>query len=123
MPIFHSQLSSVPSSTERLFRPIGDGCLEAAKSNLHENVLAPGTRIPLHQHAVEELIVCLEGSAECSFNGGPAEPYGAGSVLIIPAHTPHSITNTGSSLLRQIAFFPANRATEWLEPQGSVGPD
>jgi len=120
MPIFHSQLSTVPSTTERIFREIGREALGAGNSNIHENVLVPGSRIPLHQHEVEEIIVCLAGTATCSFNGGAPQSYGAGSVLIIPPNTPHTIINTGSDLLRQIAFFPADRNTHWLEPPGSV---
>jgi len=120
MPIFHEQLGSVPTDSERLFRAIGEGVLPGDCANLHENVIVAGARIPLHQHAVEEVIVCLAGTGQCSFNGGPPEDYGAGSVLIIPPGTPHSIVNTGSGLLRQLAFFPSDRQTLWIEPAGSV---
>lgn len=120
MPIFHSQLGTVPSTTERIFRAIGGDSLGKGMSNVHENVIVPGARIPLHQHRVEEVIVCLAGTAECSVNGGKPEPYFQGSVVIIPPNTPHTITNTGTELLRQIAFFPSDRQTEWLEPEGSV---
>lgn len=120
MPIFHDQLNAVPSITERIFREIGAGALAPGMSNIHENVLAPGARIPLHQHEVEEVIFCLAGTATCSFRGGEPQTYRQGSVVIIPPHTPHTIINTGSGLLRQIAFFPADRKTLWLEPSGSV---
>lgn len=121
MPIYHNQLETVPDGTERVLRPIANEALGAACGSVHENVVIAGATVPTHQHAVVEIIVCLSGTAECSFNGGAPEEYRSGSVLIIPPNTPHTIRNTGTELLRQLAFFPSgSMQTEWLEPQGSV---
>jgi quercetin dioxygenase-like cupin family protein len=77
--------------------------------------------VPLHEHAVEEVIVCISGTAECSFNGGAAQRYETGSVVIIPANTPHFLKNIGGGHLRQLAFFSAKAPkTQWHEPKGSV---
>jgi quercetin dioxygenase-like cupin family protein len=121
MPIRHNALGAEPKSTERVFVPIAGAPFGAGNFVAFENVLVPGAVIPLHQHAVEELLVCLAGEAECSFNGGPFEPYRAGSCVTIPANTPHTIRNTGAGELRQLSFFPAaDQRTHWIEPAGSV---
>src|SRR5690349_3784216 len=121
MPILHDMLSALPTSTERILSAIASPALGASSCSAYWNVVVAGAVIPLHKHAVEELIVCLSGSAECSFDGAEAEPYGAGSVIIIPANVPHTIRNVGSEPLRQIAFFAGiTPGTEWLEPQGSM---
>jgi len=70
---------------------------------------------------VEEVIVCLAGTAECSFNGGTPEKFQAGSVVIIPANTPHTIRNIGSTSLLQLSFLAGDPPqTQWLEEPGSV---
>ena len=121
MPIHHHMLGKMPSDTERILVPIANEELGAQSSSAYENVLSPGAEVPLHEHAVEEIIVCISGIAECSFNGGAAQRYEAGSVVIIPANTPHSLRNIGADHLRQLTFFSANTPkTQWHEPQGSV---
>lgn len=121
MPVHHNMLGKTPSVTERLLFPIADHVLGAQASLVYENVLNPGAMVPLHQHPCEEIIVCTAGVAECSLNGEPWQRYGPGSVLIIPADTPHSLRNIGSGLLRQLAFMPASvNHTVWLEHKGSV---
>jgi quercetin dioxygenase-like cupin family protein len=121
MPIHRNALGHQPTSTERVFARIAGGAQGGHTFIAFENVLLPGAVVPLHQHAVEEVLVCLAGEAECSFNGGSSEPYAAGSVVVIPANTPHTLRNTGPGEMRQLSFFPApSQDTVWLEPQGSV---
>jgi len=121
MPVHHNMLGRTPSSTERILFPIADQALGTHASLVYENVLNPGTTVPLHQHPYEEVIVCTAGAAECSFNGGPWQRYEPGSVLIIPPNTPHSLRNIGSGLLRQLAFMPTGEnQTVWLEHKGSI---
>lgn len=120
MPIHHDVLGALPTTTERVFRPIANERLGATSCSAYENVIVPGARIPLHKHAVEEVILCLSGAAECSFDGGAPEPYTAGSVVIIPPHTPHTIRNVGEDHLRQLAFYAGDPRPEWLEDPGSV---
>lgn len=124
MPVFHDQFATMPTSTERVLREIGEGHLQAGMCSLHENVIVPGAAVPLHRHGVQEVIVCLAGQAECSFNGGTPERYRAGSVVVIPANMPHTITNSGAEMLRQLAFFSSpDPQTVWLEPPGSIAFD
>jgi quercetin dioxygenase-like cupin family protein len=121
MPIHHNMLGHIPSDTERILFPIANQELGAESSSAYLNVLNPGAEVPLHEHPVEEIIVCLSGTAECSFNGGTSQRYETGSVVIIPANTPHSLTNIGAGHLRQLTFFSANDPkTQWHEPKGSV---
>ena len=121
MPIHHNMLGRTPSETERILFPIADQALGAESSSVYENVLSPGAEVPLHEHPIEEVIVCISGTAECSFNGGPWQRYETGSVVIIPANTSHSLRNVGSGYLRQLTFFSAStNKTQWHEPKGSV---
>ena len=121
MPIHHNMLGRTPSETERILFPIANQALGAESSSVYENVLNPGAEVPLHEHPIEEVIVCISGTAECSFNGGAWQRYETGSVVIIPANTPHSLKNVGPGYLRQLTFFSANtNETQWHEPKGSV---
>ena len=68
--------------------------------------IAPGDRIPLHTHDVDEAITVLEGTAETRL-GGETRRVGAGAVIFIPAGVPHGTTNAGVDPLRIHAVFPA----------------
>ena len=121
MPVHHNMLGQLPTETERILFPIASQSLGASASSVYENVFNPGAEAPLHQHPIEEVIVCISGTAECSIGGGAWQSYSAGSVLIIPANTPHRLRNTGSGYLRQLAFFAATtNETVWLEDKGSL---
>ena len=121
MPIHHNLLGAQLVSTERIFRPIADAARGAKYCSAYENVVVGGATVPMHRHAVEEIIICLSGTAECTFEGGQPEAYAQGSVVIIPAGKLHTIRNTGSSELRQLSFFAGpNPDTEWMESAGSV---
>jgi quercetin dioxygenase-like cupin family protein len=118
MPIHQGRLGAQPTTTERVFRPIAPS---ATASSAFENVVVEGAVIPVHAHAVEELIVCLEGRAECTFVGSPPEIYTAGSVVVIPAGARHTIRNLGPGPLRQLSFFAgAAPGTVWDDGAGSV---
>jgi quercetin dioxygenase-like cupin family protein len=121
MPIHHNLLGAQLATTERIFPPIANEALGARSCSVHENVVVAGATIPLHKHAVEEIIVCLAGTAECIIDGGKPESYSTGSVVIIPANTPHTIRNSEAAELRQLSFFAGlHPGTEWLEDRGSI---
>jgi len=84
------------------------------QSDIHENVLSPGVTIPWHFHETEEVIVVLEGSGECRTEQ-TTEKYSAGDVIILPPRVKHSLKNSGTTLIRQICFFPGDPATQFLE--------
>jgi quercetin dioxygenase-like cupin family protein len=70
--------------------------------------IAPGDRIPLHTHPINEVIVILEGDPEVTL-GDESRSVGPGGVVFIPAGTPHSTRNATTSLVRIHAMFPSVR--------------
>jgi quercetin dioxygenase-like cupin family protein len=68
--------------------------------------IAPGDRIPLHTHDVDEAITILEGTAVTRL-GEEARRVGPGTVIFIPAGVPHGTANAGDGPLRIHAAFPA----------------
>jgi mannose-6-phosphate isomerase-like protein (cupin superfamily) len=76
---------------------------------------APGDGPRLHQHDYDEVIVVQEGVGR--FTAGEQQvELGAGDTLVIPAGTPHSFVNIGSTVLRQVDIHASPVfETEWLE--------
>ncbi len=68
--------------------------------------IAPGDAIPLHTHEVDEAITILSGHAETRL-GEERRRVGAGTVIFIPAGTPHGTANAGDEPLQIHAVFPA----------------
>ena len=121
MPIHHDMLGSIPTATERTFVAVADGSLGTQTLSVHENVLNPDAVVPWHQHEVEEVIVCISGLGECTFQGSDSQRYRAGSVLIIPPRTLHTLRNIGTERLVQFAILGgASPGTKWLDTDGSV---
>jgi mannose-6-phosphate isomerase-like protein (cupin superfamily) len=74
----------------------------------------PGQGPGLHKHPYEEIFVTLEGEAMVVANGRELH-VAAGDVVIVPPHTPHGFTNSGSVPLRQIDIHVSPTfSTEWL---------
>jgi len=122
MPIHHAMLGTLPTATERTFTPLATPALGTSACSVHENILNVGAVVPLHRHPVEEVIVCLSGEGECTFEGQAPQAFRAGSVLIIPAGTAHTLRNVGHERLHQLAILAGREpGTQWLEPEGSVG--
>ena len=61
----------------------------------------PGQGPPLHTHPYVEVAFTLEGTATITV-GDDTREVNAGSVVIIPAKTPHRFVNSGAAVLRQI---------------------
>ena len=121
MPIHHNMLGSIPTSTERTFVAVANRTLGTQALSVHENVLNPEAVAPWHQHEVEEVIVCISGVGECTFQGRAPEQFRAGSVLIIPPRTLHTLRNIGAERLIQFAILGgASPDTKWLDTDGSV---
>ena len=70
--------------------------------------MAPGDRIPLHTHTVDEVVVVDEGAGETEV-GCRREAVSAGTLVFIPAGTPHRTANTGTETLRLHAAFASDR--------------
>ncbi|HYW26020.1 MAG TPA: cupin domain-containing protein [Terriglobales bacterium] len=74
----------------------------------------PGRGPALHRHPYDEVWVLDEG--EASFTAGDRTlAAGPGSVVVVPAGTPHSFRNTGGTPLRMTCIHTSPRfETEWL---------
>lgn len=121
MPIHHAMLGTLPSTTERTFTALATPALGTSACSVHENILNVGAVVPLHRHPIEEVIVCLSGEGECTFEGQEPQAFCAGSVLIIPPGTAHTLRNVGAGRLHQLAILAGREpGTQWLEPEGSV---
>lgn len=122
MPLLHDRLGTLPTVTERTFTTVADPAHGGARTvSVHENILDPGAVVPRHEHAVEEVIVCLDGEGEATLGDAAPEAYRQGSVLVIPPGTPHTLRNTGSGRLVQLAVMGGPETlTTWHEDKGSV---
>jgi quercetin dioxygenase-like cupin family protein len=77
--------------------------------------IAPGDRIPLHTHPINEVIVIGEGMPEIML-GDDVQEVGPGAVVFIRAGTPHGTRNTSTTPIRIHAMFPSERiGIEYLE--------
>lgn len=47
-------------------------------------------RYPLHQHPYAEILLTVEGRGEVEREGGEAQAWGPGTLLVMPPHTPHA---------------------------------
>ncbi|MDQ3646627.1 MAG: cupin domain-containing protein [Actinomycetota bacterium] len=65
-----------------------------------------GDRIPLHRHAVDEVVVILDGEAEVTLGDQKVFPA-PGDVVFIPAGAVHGHRNVGEGPLEIHATFPS----------------
>jgi quercetin dioxygenase-like cupin family protein len=72
--------------------------------------VAPGDRIPLHIHRVDEVIL-PRGRGRVQL-GDSVQSVDDGAVVFIPAGTPHGLANDGPEALSIQAVFPTT--TIWL---------
>lgn len=83
-----------------------DGRYVRTISILFEN-LAPGDRIPLHTHALDEAVVVETGGLEAVL-GTETNLLRPGTVVFIPAGTPHGWHNVSKEVARLHAVFPSD---------------
>ena len=92
-----------------------DGAAHGAHVSFFLNHTPPGSGTALHTHPYEETFIIQQGTvtfqvAQQTLHAGP------GDILIVPAHTPHKFTNTGSTTLHKISIHPvATMITDWLQ--------
>ena len=88
-----------------------------------QEVVAPGDRIPLHRHRVNEAVLIVLGDAEVTLEAEIIRPE-PGSTVFIPAGTTHGHRNVGTEPLHIIAIFPATQVDmEMLERNPAPGTD
>jgi len=83
--------------------------------------IAPGDRIPLHRHTIDEVLLFQSGRAEVRI-GEETFVVGAGSIAFVPAGEPHGTTNVGNEPVGLQAVFPSHAIDiEYLERNPAPG--
>ena len=95
-------LASFPFSPDRP----GETTDEADDYTVVYNELDPGKRIGRHTDGVDELFFVLAGTVEASVGDETATAEG-GTLAVIPAETPHHVTNVGDDTARMVGVFPS----------------
>ena len=71
----------------------------------------PGRGAKLHQHPYQEVFVLQEGRVTFTIGETTLE-VSAGHVVVAPANTPHTFTNTGTEPLQMISFHPSSQVIQ-----------
>ena len=68
-----------------------------------------------HRHPYEEVLILLEGTARFTVADETFD-VPAGTIVIVPAGTPHAFINLGPEPLCQVDIHPTTRiTTDWLD--------
>lgn len=86
-----------------------------------ETQLEPGASIPEHTHNVEETVLVLGGSAECTL-AGESFPLETGDATWIPAGQAHGFRNTGDSVLRIFWVYAGRDVSRTFSSTGQTVP-
>ena len=76
---------------------------------------APGAAFGRHKHPGEEIIYVIEGTLEYEI-GGKVTRVKAGDVLFVPAGTPHTAKNIGSTNAAELATYVVEKGKPLLTP-------
>lgn len=83
--------------------------------------IAPGDRIPLHKHTIDEVFFLDRGRVEATL-GENRETISSGAVVFVPAGQKHGFHNVGEGVARVHAVFPSQEITiEYLERNPAPG--
>jgi quercetin dioxygenase-like cupin family protein len=83
---------------------LADADVESLGAIMEE--IAPGDRIPLHTHPIDEVILYRSGSATITIGDDRCEVV-PGTVAFIPRGTPHRTENVGIEPASVFAVFPS----------------
>jgi quercetin dioxygenase-like cupin family protein len=75
----------------------------------------PGYVAPVHTHPGEEIIYVIEGTLEYDI-GGKVTRVKAGDVLFVPAGTPHTAKNIGTTNAAELATYIVEKGKPLLTP-------
>jgi len=95
-----------PRSRWRLVTDPGDDSGRVEGLTIIREEIAPGDRIPLHRHQIDEVIMFLSGEGEVRL-GDETFAVSGGSTMFIPAGIAHGTTNAAAEPLRLHAVFPS----------------
>jgi len=83
--------------------------------------IAPGDRVPLHVHQVDEAVFVQSGDVEVTV-GEETRQLRAGATIFIAAGTAHGASNTGTEPCDLLGVFPTDLVTtEYKERNPSPG--
>ncbi len=103
-----------------LVDPVADGGYVRDLCVILERI-APGERIPLHRHGIDEAIVVESGRVELRL-GDETRTVEGRSVAFFPAGVAHGARNVGADDVVYTAFFPATAIDiEYLERNPAPG--
>ncbi len=84
------------------------GGTEGAPFSAYIVEAGPGQGPPLHKHPYVEVAFTIEGRATITV-GDEEREVKRGSIVVIPADTPHRFVNSGATTLRQIDIHASPR--------------
>jgi quercetin dioxygenase-like cupin family protein len=91
------------------------------KITVFDEKIAPGDRLPLHQHSIEEVLFVDEGSVEVRLRR-ERRLVSPRAVVFIPAGVAHGFRNVGETVARIHAVFPVREITiRYLERNPAPG--
>jgi quercetin dioxygenase-like cupin family protein len=76
--------------------------------------IGPGCRLGWHTDQTEETQYIIAGTGELQTDDG-SFPVGPGSVFVLPTNKGHDLLNTGTDLMRAVAFFSAAMFTQTFD--------
>jgi quercetin dioxygenase-like cupin family protein len=80
-----------------------------------------GDSIPLHRHAIDEVLLYEAGQAEVRV-GDDSHLVRPGDIVVVPAGAPHGTRNVGAEPVSLRAVFPSHRIDiEYLERNAAPG--
>lgn len=83
--------------------------------------IAPGNKIPLHQHTIEEVLFVDEGEIKVTV-GKEQRMVAPGAIVFIPAKIQHGFQNVGNTVAKIHAVFPASEISiRYLERNPAPG--
>lgn len=83
--------------------------------------IAPGDKVPLHRHQVDEAIVVESGEVEVRL-GDETRVVTGQTVVFVPAGLAHGARNVGTDPVSYLAFFPTTAIDiEYLERNPAPG--
>jgi quercetin dioxygenase-like cupin family protein len=95
-----------PNTSWSLIVDSGDSNGRVSSLAIIREVIAPGDRIPLHTHDVDEAITIIDGEADTRL-GDLRRRVGPGTTIFIPAGTPHGTASVGAKPVQVHAVFPS----------------
>jgi mannose-6-phosphate isomerase-like protein (cupin superfamily) len=107
MPVLSRPAAPTHELPGACFTSLATPTTGSVDTSVWEVRLSPDHPAATHQLTRQEVFVILEGHGHATL-AGVDHPLEAGSVLIVPAHTPFGIASSGEADLVALCCFPAD---------------